>query len=272
MLSLLAALLLGSPPQETPAPAAVPAVRHARALRFFSLEGELDAERLREALRDVSGEIVAGPLETACRPGKGFVAVEAPLAVAAKDVERALRKARARVEPLRWSAFTGGDEAAPAVPNFGLGFTTRDAILGMAGELRWHACTAGRSRFWYAQGKLDAEAIADRYAKLYEPFGGADLGQVARQTLFLELDLEPEPGAARKLEAKARKLAGVIEARLAARRLEVTVELDGLELGAPQAQGTAKSDAPLGAFHAGPLFELCEREGLIRPAGASEGG
>jgi hypothetical protein len=272
MLCLLAALLLGPTPQGAPAPENAPAARQARAMRFYSLEGALEPEGLRAALREVQGELVAGPLETACRPGKGFVAVDVPLSVEPKEIERALRKARVRIEPLRWSAFEGGDEDPPRIPDFGLGFSTLDAILGMAGELRWHACTGGRARFWYTAGKIDAESIADRYAKLYQPFGGASLGNVARQGLLLELDVEPEAAAARKLEAKVKKLDGVVEARIDARRLAVTVALDGLELSLPESPDGDPRKVPLGAFHPGPLFELCEREGVIRPAAAPEGG
>jgi hypothetical protein len=129
----------------------------------------------------------------------------------------------------------------------------------------------GWSQFYGPPGKLTAEEIADRYLKLYKPFGGGRLGRLVRERFTWTLPQVPDERAASKLVRAVRKLDGVAEASLEGTQLSVVVALEDLTACAVAGTVPAGDDsegeldpaglaAPRAAWDTGPLWDLLAEE------------
>jgi len=194
-------------------------------LLFFALKGDIDRERVDEALSDEGARLERPPAKSSGRPQDHFVVVRAPLDVDARRLERALKKSRCKVEPLEWIRFTGrtGDEhELPTVA----GLEPRDHLIGSHGDVRWYESGPDWAQFYVVKGRLEADDLRKRYETLFQPFGGAQLGVVDEQTFEWDLVTALEKRAAKKLDKELSKLAGVRDVRLDpdGKRLTVLVE------------------------------------------------
>ena len=190
--------------------------------------------------------------------------------VKAKELERAARKAGGVADELAVVAFDGRDDRDTKVDVAGFGFTSRDFVLGMSGEIVWFDSVGGWSQFYGEPGKLSADELAERYLKLYQPFGGGRLGDLLRERFTWTLPEVPDDKAARKLLKAVEKLDGVTAASLEGARLTVEVALEdlvacGVAGTVPAAEGeldAAGLSAPRAAFDTRPLWDLLEAEEL----------
>ena len=96
--------------EEGEAPAAepeqlYPAARRETTLRYYCLDGEVDEERLDEALMgldDVDTLLLFGPEQHEAKPYKNFIVMETGAGVEGRDLERALKRSRCKVERLEY--------------------------------------------------------------------------------------------------------------------------------------------------------------------------
>ncbi|MBI5362079.1 MAG: hypothetical protein HZA53_02800 [Planctomycetes bacterium] len=282
------ALPRAEPPADLDAAELYPPKRNASLLTFFSIEGKLDPEPMRKALaelgtKDVDARIVYGPESTGARPGRFFLAVEAPASVKSKELVAALKKGASVVEQEATTCFKGPVRDLPdAGPGRMAGFSPRDWVLGVSNDLRWADTSAGWYEFFSTPGKLDAATIADRFAKLFGPFGLSSVGTLVREGFTWKLAPPCDVAAAKKAEKAIAKLAGVKLARLdaAAGTLTVQFELDGLVVSGPPvpdallalaagraapepgAEKKAATRTPRVRFDVNPILDLLEKEKL----------
>jgi hypothetical protein len=232
---------LPPPPAALDADAVYPPERNTTLLRFYSIEGKLDPEALRKAIAElgtpeVEARIVYGPESTPARPGRFFLALEAPATLAEKDVTKAVKRGAATVELAAFTCFQGSARELPddaAGRRLGLG--VRDWLLGMSNDLRWADANAGWYEYFFVPGKLDAKTIADRFAKLFGPFGVSSAGTLVREGFTWSVASPCDEATAKKVEKALAKLPGVRLARLdvAAKTLTVQFELDDLSTSGP---------------------------------------
>ena len=231
------------------APAGLLPVRHATCLRFYSLEGDVKPEALNKAVRglasaDFEARIALGPTPVSSRPKERFLALEVPARTPAKIVEAALKKVSPRAEELLWTAFQGPDRTLPTI----LAYSPLECVVGMDNDLRWFDLDGGRVRFFYAQGKLDAEGLRSKFRKLFEPFKAGDLGELVHESLVWKLGAPVEPAAAQAAQKAIAKLPGVRKVTIdaAARTLSAEIDHAGLRAGAPGKPDAAKPLPPTG--------------------------
>ncbi|MBK7874738.1 MAG: cation transporter [Planctomycetes bacterium] len=265
-----------------------PPVRNAALLTFFSIEGKLDPEPLRKALaalgtKEVEARIVYGPESTNARPGRFFLAVEAPAGVKPKELVAALKKGASVVEQEVATCFKG---PVRDLPDSGAGrmagMTARDWVLGISNDLRWADTSAGWYQFFSTPGKLDAATIADRFEKLFAPFGMRTVGTLVREGFTWNLAAPCEAATAKKLEKAMQKLPGVRLARVDADNRTLTVQFDLESLlvsgpavpdrmlagaaGRPPAEDatppTRGARTPRVRFDVNPILDLLEKEGV----------
>lgn len=288
-------------PADLDAAALYPPVRNAALLTFYSIEGKLDPEPMRKALaelgtKDVDARIVYGPESTGARPGRFFLAVEAPASVKSKELVAALRKGASVVEQEATTCFKGPVRDLPDVgPGRMAGLSARDWVLGVSNDLRWADTSAGWYEFFFTPGKLDAATIADRFAKLFGPFGMSSVGTLVREGFTWKLALPCDATAAKKAEKAIAKLAGVKLARLDAQAgtLVLQFDLDGIVVSGPPvpdalldraagraapepgAEKRATARTPRVRFDVNPVLDLLEKEKLAlvppEPAPAAGG-
>lgn len=258
MLASFAAIsvLIVSPtlgPREDPPPPPP----QARCVRYFSLDGEVKTDLLRKALielgtADAPGRIVVGPSVATCRPKLSFVALEVPAAWAAKDVARALKKSCRSVDELVWTSFRGVDRQLPSI----LGVSAQDCVIGMASDMRWFEASGDEKYFFYLPGKLDADAIADKFRTLFEPFDAGDVGTLVSETFTFALAASVDAAALKRATKAIGKLDGVRKVDGSGSSLTIEVKLDGLRAsavsdGASQASAFGDSRAVMAALHPG---------------------
>jgi len=308
---LASASALPLPAQSTPAAAEpqqsdlYPPVRHATVVHAFCLPDAIKADLVRKALADLSTadadcRVAYGPVATPARPNKVFVVVEAPAGLDPKALVKALKKGVVSVEPVAWTCFSSADKKLGRGVGGGLpGYSPRDFILNMSGDLRWVEARGGFVEFFFAPGKLTPETLADRFRKLAQPFGVSDVGSVVEESFTWGLrfaaggaredadeDAPLDAGLARRVEKACARIDGVKSARVdaAARTLAVTVALADQMRGAPpvtlpSAPGEADADAASGAaqpprmrFDTNPILDLLEKERLNAVAPTPEEG
>jgi hypothetical protein len=267
VVALLAPLIVAfaATPEGTSAPAEVAAPKRCESLlRFYSLKGKLQMDALRSALGEIAADISCGPLDTGSRTGSSFVAIRCGAGVDEKALERALKKGGVKVEPLAWSRFEGRTGEIGSVAGLGPGYTQRDFVTNMSGELRWFEALGADSELFFTPGKLRADEIADRYAKLHAPFGGGKIGELRRERFSWKLAKPVDPKLAAKLVKALEKVPGVEQAEMEAQVLNVTVQLHGLLESAPSAaEGSAAAGAaPRAEFCPNALLDLLESEGV----------
>jgi hypothetical protein len=261
--TLLLAALAAAAPQAAPKSAAAspyPIESPTRALRWYAIEGEIGRGELEALLAELDVRLLDGPSGSSCRPKVFALAVDAPVELQGRALERALRKEKLDVEPLFATCFAGGDGETPTLPSLGVGLSTQDAILGMASEIRWHVNRDGFVQFWTTSTKLEAGEIASRYEKLFKPFGGSHLGEPVRDSLRWRLPEEAETKRVEKLLKRVRRLPGVVSAEWIEEEKTLALELvlEGLELSLPAEGGSP----PRPRWFTGPLLELLEKESL----------
>src|SRR6185295_6882576 len=98
-----------------------------------------------------------------------------------------------------------------------------------SGDVVWYDATGKWSQFWGQPGKLKASELADRYAKLYAPYGGARLGAVVKERFHWKLAAAPDDKTRERVLSALDKLTGVMGATIEGDVLTVTVWLDRLE-------------------------------------------
>src|SRR5688572_2387063 len=229
MLPLALAFALQDPNAAREADSLYPAERKPQVVRFVLVKtGEPDVAAMTEALSEHGARIVYGPRTTEGRPGRAFFALQAPRAVKAKELERAAGKAGGVASELSVVAFEGRVDRDTKIEVGGMGFTSRDFVLGMSGEIEWFDSVGGWSQFYGQPGKLTAEEVADRYAKLVEPYGGGTIGKLVRERFTWKLKAAPDAKLAAKLVKVVRKLPGVTAAEFEAETLAVEVALEDL--------------------------------------------
>jgi hypothetical protein len=265
---------------QQPAPLAVrsadelyPPVRAAEVVRFFSLDtDEPDLAKLSAGLSELGAELVYGPRTTEARPGFSFFAVRAPAGESAKKLALALRRGGAAAHELECVAFDGREGGDSRVAVGGASFTTRDFVMGISSDIVWFDCVGAWSQFYGLPGKLEPDEIAERYRKLYAPYGGGRIGQVVRESFRWTLAATPDEKTRARLLKAVQKLEGVHEARLEGNVLGVTVELAGLLASGvagkiPAAEGEvldqAGRETPRVAFSTRPLHDLLAAEKLV---------
>lgn len=204
-------------------------VRHTTCLRYFSLEGDVKPDLLRRAVAELStseieAKIVLGPEGVSSKPKYRFVVLELPVALSAKDVEKALRKTSPKATELAWTAFQGKDER---FPDF-LGFNSRELVCGMDNDMRWFTHEGGLARFFYVPGKMNAEDLRGRFKTLYN--GGEEVGELVRERIEWKLDEPLTPAAGKAAEKALAKVPGVVKAKVDVESRTLTAEIvhDGL--------------------------------------------
>lgn len=238
LLCALAFLLVQDPGRLAPA-------RHPTCLRFYTYEGDVKPEVLRKELdglgaKDEKVRVAAGPSKVSSRPKARFLVLEVPAKVAPKEVESALRKVCTHADELAWTAFQGQDRSLPAI----LGYPALDCVVGMDNDLRWFDLAAGRARFFFLPGKLDAKSLRSRFAKLYQPFNAGELGDLVKDTIEWKLADPVDPAAAKSAEKAIARIPGVRKTKIdpSARSLVAEIEQDGLR-GASRSGPRAASEA-----------------------------
>jgi hypothetical protein len=273
-------------------------VRHATVVHAFSLPDEIKADAVRKALADLSTKdadcrIAYGPVSAKAKPNKVFVVVEAPAGIEVKDVVKALKKGVSSVEPLAWTCFTSPDKRlGRGLGGGGMqGFSPRDFVLGMHGDMRWVEARGGFTEFFFTPGKITPAELADRFEKLTKDFGVADLGTVVEETFTWtvkgpEDKLPLDAALVKRVEKACSKIAGVKSVRLdgASGTLEVGVALADLvrgippiplpgapdEMSAPPAPDA--SPPPRMRFDTNALLDVLEKEHLTAAPGAKKEG
>lgn len=212
-----------------------PLKRHESVQHFYSLKGDTTPEALRKALMDVSADLADGPKSTGSRTGRSFIAVSAPADLESRKLERAIAKARVKVQALAVFQFEGRTEGDGELPSFGTGYTTRDFMLGMSSDILWYESAGPRTQFYCVPKKITSKKIMDRYEDLYQPFGGGLLGAVVEDSFTWAMPAALEAKDKRAVEKAVSKLDGVTAAKFdeAGGLLEVTVELAGLRSSLP---------------------------------------
>lgn len=241
-------------------------------VRFFHLEAdEPDLARLNPALAELGAEIAYGPRTSSGRPGHAFVALRAPRAAEPKKLARALEKGGGAAELLSAIAFDGRTGEDHDFGLGGLGVTKRDFAMGMGGGVIWYDAFGPWSQVFGVPGKLKPAELAQRYDKLYEPYGGAKLGELVKERFRWTLARAPDEQQRIQVLKAFEKTAGVEGAVIEDTLLTVTVALKGLEAcgdvgtipskGEPLDADTAS--APRIAFDAGALYEILRAESLV---------
>lgn len=270
-----------------------PPQRSRTRLLFFSLDGDIRADPVRHALAELSTKdaecrIAYGPVSSAARPNKSFVAVEAPAEKSARDIQRALKHGVPAVDELAFTCFRGEPKKMGGGTS---GYSPRDWILGMTNDLRWVESFAGFSEFFFAPGKLTADILTDRFRKLGEPFGQGDIGKLVKDefTWSLAGPADIDPAAAKRAEKAIAKIEGVREAKIdpAAKTLHVAIELDGLKIGGPpislalpkhpepghgdaKVAGDTPVEVPRARFDTTPVFDALDKEKIAVAPAAKE--
>lgn len=225
------------------------------------------------ALKELGASVVYGPRTTSARPGRAVFALRAPWSVPTRELVRAARKAGGAADELACTAFVGREGRDQAIDVGGLGFTSRDFVMGISGEIVWFDSVGDRSQFYGAPGKIDAKELAKRYIKLYEPFGGGSLGRVVEERFTWTLKSAPESNQGAKLLKAAARLPGIVAVTLEGAALHVHVRLEDVSALLPAgtlSQGTGEGEAfdgaglaaPRAAWCTRPLWDLLEAEGL----------
>jgi len=209
----------------------IPPTRHATCLRYYSLEGDLELEALRQAVQslgtiDAGASIAVGPATVSSRPKARFLVLELPSRVAPKEALAALKKVTPRTEELAWTAFQGERRSLPSI----LGYAALDCVVGMDNDLRWFDLSGGRARFYYVAGKLDEKSLRSRFHKLYQPFDAGELGELVTDAIEWKLAEPVDAAAAKAAEKAIAKIPGVRKAKIdsTSRVLTVGVEHEGL--------------------------------------------
>lgn len=270
-------LVLATLPQEVPpgvreANALYPCAPSAKVVRFFHLENDApELAKVNAALAELGAEIAYGPRTSTGRPGHAFFALVAPPEVSQKKLAAALKKGGGAAEPLVCIAFDGrqGDDHAFGLE--GMGVTKRDFVMGMSGDIVWYDARGTWSQFYGVAGKLKAGDLADRYAKLYAPYGGAKLGRVVEERFQWKLAAAPDEKTRRRVLDALEKQKGVMGAAIEGDGLTVSVSLERLDACAPvgplpaagEALDEAGASAPRAAFDTAPLYALLKSEALV---------
>jgi hypothetical protein len=199
------------------------------------------------------------------------VAVRAPRNTSAKKLAAALKKGGGSAEELAATAFDGRTGKPHEFGLAGSGVTQRDFVMG--GDVVWYDAFGPWSQIYGPPGKVEAQEIAKRYAKLYEPYGGAKLGEVVSERFAWTLSAAPDDKLRAKILKALEKVRGVVGAVIEGAEMTLTVRLDGLEVCAdagkiPSALGEPLDEgdraAPRVAFDAGAVYELLAAEGLVQ--------
>ncbi len=264
--------------EERVSDALYPPTRAESVVRFFTVDrDDPEVAEIVEALRELGADIAYGPRTTSARPGHSFFAVRASPETTPKKLAAALKKGGAAAHELACAAFEGRDNRDANVNIGGIAsFTTRDFVMGISGDIAWFDSVGSWSQFYGPPGKLDSAEIADRYQKLYAPYGGGRIGSVVRERFTWTLVAEPDPKVRARVLKSLEKLDGVVRAALDGAALTVVVELDGLlacgvagKIPAEEGQALdeAGRDAPRAAFDTRPLHDLLTAEKLLPAAG-----
>lgn len=277
-------------------PDAYPPVRPKALVHYFTIEGDLKADPIKRALvelgtPEIEARIVYGPENTVSFPRRFFVAIEAPAAVGVRELMNALRKGASKIEEAEWTCFQGKELQVPD-PDMGAkyGVGMRDWIVGSSNELRWTDTVLGFHQFYYAPGKMTAAEIADKWKKLFGPFGSGEVGVVVREGFTWRLADPIDTSSAKKAEKAIGKLDGVKESHIdvAAKRLVVAFDLDGLKISGPipakpaglgagagevKTANAESQPAPRPHFDTTPVFDILDKEKitLAPPEPGSDG-
>jgi hypothetical protein len=249
-----------------------PCAPSAKVVRFFHLEtDEPELSKVNAALAELGAEIAYGPRTSEGRPGHAFVALSAPPAVTPKKLAAALRKGGGSVNELACLAFDGRTGQDHDFGLSALGVTKRDFVMGLSGDIVWYDAHGQWSQFYGPPGKLEAQELVKRYAKLYEPYGGATLGKVVKERFTWTLAAAPDEKTRARVLKTLEKTAGVEGAAIEGNALTVTVWLDRLEscaaagtlTGAGEPLDEAGREAPRAAFDTAPLYAVLQAEKLV---------
>ncbi|NOT29759.1 MAG: hypothetical protein HOP15_04835 [Planctomycetes bacterium] len=249
-----------------------PCAPSAAVVRFFHLEtDEPELAKINPALAELGAELAYGPRTTQGRPGHAFVALRAPPEVSPKKLAAALKKGGGPAEELVCIAFDGREGKDHDFGLADMGITKRDFVMGISGDIVWYDALGKWSQFYGRPGKLKAQELLDRYAKLFAPYGGAKLGAVVKERFSWTLASAPDEKTRARVLKTLEKTAGVEGAALEENVLTVTLWLDRLETcgavgkltGAGEALDEAVPSSPRAAFDTAPLYALLQAEKLV---------
>lgn len=250
-----------------------PFVKVEEVVRFVTVRtDEPRLGELKDSLAELGASVIYGPRTDADRPGRAFFAVRVPWAATGRDLERAARKAGGAANELAVTAFEGREGRDQKIEVGPLGFSSRDFVMGISGEIAWFDSIAGWSQFYGAPGKIDAEELAQRYIRLYAPYGGGSLGRVVEERFTWTLNAVPDEKQGAKLLKAVAKLEGVAEVALEAAALSVRVRLEDQLAAVPAGTLSAAAGdedafdgaglaAPRAAWCTRPLWDLLEASG-----------
>jgi hypothetical protein len=248
-----------------------PCARAEKVVRFFHLEtDEAELDKVRPALSELGSEIRYGPRTTSGWPGHSFVALTTPPDADPKKLAAALKKGGGAAEELVCIAFDGrtGKEELGLT---GYGVSKRDLVRGISGDVVWYEATGAWSQFYGRPGKLKPNELRERYAKLFEPYGGAQLGDVAKERFTWTLARAPEDKLRFEVLKQLEKTRCIESATLDGTTLTITVRLENLSscaaLGKITAAGApldeAGAEAPRAAFDPTPIYDILKGKGLV---------
>ena len=254
------------------ASALYPCARPATLVRCFHLEEDApEMAKVAPALRELGAEVVHGPRTTPGWPGNSFVAVRSPSGVEAQALAAALKKGGGAAHLLEGVAFEGRRGKEHDFGLGGLGVTQRDVVRGMSSDITWYEARGSWGQFYGRPGKLDPRELIKRYAKLYEPYGGAELGEVVRERFTWTLLAAPSDKVRHEVLRKLEKDRRILGATIEGTKLTVTVQLTGLEASADlgaipdagQPLDEASAATPRLAYDVTALYDVLKAEELV---------
>ena len=251
-----------------------PAAKVEEVVRFVAVKtDEPELGDLKDALDGLGAQVVYGPRTSEGNSGRSFFAVRLPWQVSGRELERAMRKAGGVADELAVTAFEGREGRDTAIEVGPFGFTSRDFVMGISGDIEWFDSVGGWSQFYGRPKKIEADEIAKRYEKLYAPYGGGTLGRVVEERFTWTLAAAPDEKVAKKLLKAVQKLDGVVGATLEGAALGVHVRLEDVvvaQVAGTLSASTGEDDAfdatglaaPRAAWCTRPLWDLLDEQGL----------
>jgi len=271
-----------------------PAARRETTLRYYCLDGEVDEERLDEALMgidDVDTLLLYGPEQHEAKPYKNFIVMETGAGVEGRDLERALKRSRCKVERLEYLVLSWNPQELPRGGrrnngrSAGAGLVQRRSIE-MHSAMRWCETRGTEIVFYYVEGKISPEELVDRFVGMFTSAAieaSALEIQLAQDSLAWELTSEEELRASdiRKLERDIGRMNGVSFVSLEPTTLvlNVTLTLSGLDMSGPpgtlggagaQGGGTPAGSETRPCWYTNPLLDLLEDSDLSLAAPEQE--
>lgn len=281
------------PPEAAPEELYPPAERET-VLRYYILDGEVDEERLDAALLeldDVDTALLYGPEAHRSKPDKNFIAIETGAEVELRDLERALKRSRCKLERLAYVLIDWTPQGLPrgrrnnpsGGPN---GSYVQTRVIEMHSAMRWCEGKGEQLALYYVEGKMRPEEVVEQFTDM---FRSAAIDEslvnirVAQDSFAWELTTEEElrDSDYRRIEREIGRMNGVSFVSLDPHThvLNMTITLAGLDMsgqpgelgGAGAAGGGGGSGSELRpCWYTNPLLELLREHDFALAAPVEE--